>query len=194
MPGYAVEHVHYFTAHLRPGILADAHAPVRQQMYLRALAAHPRVSVHLGRFRNDRRHMPVHPQQLDALTGEWVTAHVRKLEEKGTDVNLAARMAADAFTGRADIVVALSNDSDFAGLIRLLQHEFHLSTGIIFPMPSSRSSKELVKTKPDFIAHIDEAALLQSQFSEELVDGAGTFHRPRAWQQNSEGPGDAGAF
>ncbi|MCU1482092.1 MAG: hypothetical protein JWQ19_2878 [Subtercola sp.] len=41
MPDHIITHVDYFTAHLRQGILADPVAPVRQQMYLRALRTDP---------------------------------------------------------------------------------------------------------------------------------------------------------
>jgi uncharacterized LabA/DUF88 family protein len=181
MPDHRIDHVHYFTAHLRPGLLADPQSPVRQQMYLRALAAHPDVSIHLGSFRNDRRNMPVHPQVVDPVTGKWATAAVRKLEEKGSDVNLGTRMTADAFTRKADIYVMLSNDSDLAGTLRMLKTEFGFRTGIIFPMPSSRSSKELIKTEPDFVAHITNEALAASQLPRVLADGKGVFHCPPKW-------------
>ncbi|NQX33323.1 NYN domain-containing protein [Herbiconiux sp. VKM Ac-2851] len=181
MPDYRIDHVHYFTAHLRPGLLVDPQSPVRQQMYLRALTAQPDVSVHLGTFRNDRRQMPVHPQTVDPTTGKWVTTAVRKLEEKGSDVNLGTRMTADAFTSAADVFVMLSNDSDLAGTLRMLKHEFGFRVGIIFPMPSSRSSKELVKTEPDFMAHITDEALAACQFPKQLRDGKGVFHCPPKW-------------
>ncbi|WP_368496901.1 NYN domain-containing protein [Herbiconiux sp. A18JL235] len=181
MPEHHVDHVHYLTAHLRPGLLVDPQSPVRQQMYLRALRAHPAVSIHLGSFRNDKRLMPVHPQRIDHATGRWVMTAVRKLEEKGSDVNPGTRMTADAVTGSADMVVMLSNDSDLAGTMRMLKHEYGFRTGIIFPTPSSRSSKELIKTQPDFVAHVTEEALAASQFAEVLRDSNGSFHRPPKW-------------
>ncbi|WP_382306603.1 hypothetical protein [Herbiconiux sp. UC225_62] len=46
MPDHRIDHVHYFTTHLGPGLLADTQSPVRQQMYLLALEAHPDVSIH----------------------------------------------------------------------------------------------------------------------------------------------------
>ena len=56
LPEHDVQHVHYFTANLRFGLFADPLTPVRQQAYLRALRMMPeRVTVHLGRFRNDVR-------------------------------------------------------------------------------------------------------------------------------------------
>ncbi len=184
MPEYDLIHVHYFTARLRPGIQFDPHTPVRQQMYLRALETlgPDRLTVHFGKFRNDRRDMPIHPVRLDSATGKWATTPVKKLEEKGSDVNLASRMVADSLLGRADIVVMLSNDSDLAGPMRMLKQELGRSTGIIFPMDSSRGSKELVATTPDFITHVGVDALRASQFPRRLEDATGEFHRPPPWE------------
>lgn len=181
LPDYDIQHVRYFTARLRPGIAIDPQTPVRQQMYLRALETDPRVSIHFGTFRNDKRSMAVHPVRIDPDTGRFVMATVRKLEEKGTDVNLAARMIADAHANLADLYVMLSNDSDLVGPMSILKSELGYKTGIIFPMESSRSSKDLVKTEPDVIAHLSRADVLACQYPAVLVDETGRFHRPPAW-------------
>lgn len=125
--------------------------------------------------------MPVNPQVVDPVTGEWVTTAVRKLEEKGSDVNLGTRMTADAFSEKADIYVMLSNDSDLAGTLRMLRNEYGFSTGIIFPMPSARSSKEAVKTEPDFVAHVTDEAFEASRSPKVLTDETGTFRCPPKW-------------
>lgn len=181
LPGYDIDLVRYFTAMLRPGMAIDPQTPVRQQMYLRAVRADPRVEVHLGTFRNDKRHMPLHPVTIDPVTGRHRTVAVRKLEEKGSDVNLASRMIADAHADTADLYVMLSNDSDLAGPISMLKHELGYRTGIIFPMPTARLSKELVKTAPDVIGTIEESDLSACQYPDQLTDTVGRFHRPPAW-------------
>jgi NYN domain len=181
MPGYDIGRVHYFTALLRQGLLADERAASRQSVYLRALRTMPdKVTIHFGKFRNDPRSMPVHPQQLSVQTREFVMARVRKLEEKGSDVNLAGRMVADACLRNADIFVLLSNDSDQAGTMRLLK-ELGAQSGIIFPMPSAKAAKELVQTRPDFRSHVTTEALMASQLPVELSDEVGTFTRPPSW-------------
>lgn len=183
LPGHEVQHVHYFTANLRTGLLADPSTPVRQQAYLRALRTMPeRVTVHLGNFRNDVRWMPLQPQRLDPETGDFVRVKVRKLEEKQTDVNLAIRMVADAAAGRADLFVLLSNDSDQVGTLRLLKSELGVQTGIIFPMTSAKSAKELVTTAPDVKAHVSAETLVASKLPDELDDANGTVRRPATWR------------
>lgn len=193
MPGHEIVEIHYFTALIKPGASVDVHAPVRQQVYLRALATLPKVTVHLGTFRMDRRWMPKIPLAIDPATGQHETALVRKIEEKGSDVNLATRMLADAFLGKADCYVMLTNDSDQAGPLRMMKQELSFSTGIIFPMESARSSKELVKTAPDFIGYVTAEGLEASQFPDTLVDSKGRrFHRPEDWKLAEPTPDTTG--
>ena len=45
-------------------------------------------------------------------------------QEKGTDVNLAARMMADAANNRFDLAVLVANDGDYAGLCRAVLEDF----------------------------------------------------------------------
>ena len=45
LPDYDIQLVRYFTAILKPGLTIDPQSPVRQQIYLRALAADPRVPI-----------------------------------------------------------------------------------------------------------------------------------------------------
>ncbi|KQQ07584.1 NYN domain-containing protein [Rathayibacter sp. Leaf296] len=181
MPDHEVTFVRYFTANVRPGMSVDVQAPVRQQTYLRALGTDSAVSIHHGRFRNDNRWMDSVPLTVDPLTGRYVKVKVRKVEEKGSDVHLAARMISDAHRSLADIYVLLSNDSDQVPPLEILRESGH-EFGIIFPMASARSSKELVRTAPAFIGHITDAVLAASQFPAQLVDSRGrAFHRPAAW-------------
>lgn len=189
LPNYQVLLVRYFTAHIKPGVSLDVGAPVRQQTYLRALRTlAPSISIHLGKFRLDTRRMPVHPLSVDPESGTFVTTTVRKAEEKGSDVNLASRMVADAFLGRADLFVALTNDSDQVGPLKMMREELGFRVGIIFPIPSERSTKELARIPPDVKAHVTVADLEACQFPDNMTDGVGSFFRPPSWSLNSEGP------
>lgn len=92
--------------------------------------------------------MAKHPVEIGLVSGQYVTAEVRKIEEKCSDVNLAVRLVADAFEGRADSYVMLSNDSDQVGPLRIMKDEVGVSTGIVLPMESARGSKALTATGP----------------------------------------------
>lgn len=102
LPTHDVVGIEYFTALVKPAFGTDPQAPIRQQTYLRALASLPTVRQHFGQFRHDARRLPVIPIELDE-EGVPRRVKVRKTEEKGSDVNLAARMVVDASRGRADV-------------------------------------------------------------------------------------------
>jgi hypothetical protein len=66
-------------------------------------------------------------------------ATIRTFEEKGSDVNLAAYALADAYEGRADKVVLLTNDSDLATPAQLLRDR-GTTVGVIIPKKGLRSN------------------------------------------------------
>lgn len=119
--------------------------------------------------------------EVDPTTGQYVRVKVRKIEEKGSDVNLAARMVADAFARRADYYVMLSNDSDQVGTLTIMKDEVGARTGIVLPMESAKGSKALMATGPEFVGHVTREVLLASQFAESIADDHGKIHRPPTW-------------
>lgn len=181
LPDYNVISIHYFTAHVKLGISPDLRKPTRQQIYLRALATLPIVTTHLGKFRVDTRWMIAHPVNTDPATGEFIKVQVRKVEEKGSDVNLAVRIITDAHTGKADLYAILTNDSDQAETLRVLKNELGVSTGLILPMETARASKELMKTNPDIVCFVTKDLLASSQLPDIIHDAHGTITRPREW-------------
>ena len=97
---FDIAKVRYFTANIKHQP-HDPQAPQRQQAYIRALRTDPRIDVHLGTFRIDRRYMPMHQLELDP-NGLPVTVRVRKTEER----------------------VRMSSDSDLAEPMRVLIQGF----------------------------------------------------------------------
>lgn len=180
MPNYYVEHVHYFTAKIKPNASPDKQAPQRQQMYLRALDTLPDLTVTFGTFRTDKRHMIEHPVKTTFCGSFYLKTAVRKVEEKGSDVNLAAHLIFEALTLDASHYVVLTNDSDQAGALRLLKGH-GVKTGIIFPMESARGSKELANTEPDFTGFVLREHLAKSQLPDRLQTPSGWVHRPPKW-------------
>lgn len=126
---FDIAKVRYFTASIKHQP-HDPQAPQRQQAYIRALRTDPRIDVHLGTFRIDRRYMPLHPLELDP-NGLPVTVRVRKTEEKGSDVNLATHLLLDGFRRAAHAFVVVSNDSDLAEPMRVLIQEFQRTVGLV---------------------------------------------------------------
>ena len=132
--------VHYCTSLVQGGD-ADQSAANRQAVYLRALQARG--------FWDARR--PLENRRLilpDALSdlakagdlqihfGRHKTApvfaqvpglgrqRVKIVREKETDVNLAARMVADAALDRFDLAILVAGDSDYIGACRIVREEF----------------------------------------------------------------------
>jgi hypothetical protein len=124
--------------------------------------------------------MPIVPIVL-GLDGKPITARVRKLEEKGSDVNLASRMIYDASQNEADLFVLLSNDSDYASMLKLLTNDLGQHFGLF--SPNDFPSHELLAAKPLFVKKVRENALLASQLPDVVTDGLGRkISRPVAWK------------
>ncbi len=182
-PSDELHRVRYFTARVRPRS-QDPHAPERQGAYLRALSTLPDVAMHFGQFLASVRVM----QRAD---GGGAVRVVRS-EEKGSDVNLATHLLLDAFDDEFDAAIVVSNDSDLAEPIRVVQSRFDLPVGVAFPVlnrhrggrrrPPSNTLRE-VATFVRFItgSSKNRRLLARCQFPETLTDDRGSFTRPPEW-------------
>jgi hypothetical protein len=176
LPKHDVWRVRYFTARVaaRPG---KKHDPVHQDAYLRALGTLPRVSIHLGHFLTKQATMPL---ANPPPGGPWF-AEVLRTEEKGSDVNLATYLLADAFRRDAEAFVIVSNDSDLTKPMRIVRHELGMVVGILNPQPPQKRSRALLSCKPTFFKQIRSGALAASQFPPTLTDTTGTITKPAGW-------------
>jgi hypothetical protein len=175
LPNHSIGQIKYFTALVsaRPN---DPNQPVRQQLYLRALATLPKVSVHFGHFLSHEIMMPlvVPPGQPQKYV------RVVKTEEKGSDVNLATHLLHDAHMGRFDIGVVVSNDSDLSEPIKIVRQVLKKKVGILNPHPHPKASRALLP-HIDFIKQIRPGLLNAAQFPATLTDAVGTFTKPATW-------------
>ncbi len=176
---YSLDHIRYFTANIRsePG---SPEAANRQKEYLRALGSlsPSLLSIHHGRFLTHQRRY-----RLADGTGH---ANVLCPEEKGSDVNLASWLLMDAFDGRYDVALVISNDSDLATPVAMVRDRFPVSVGVAGPcyFRNRQPSYEL-ENAASFTAHITRRhreLLRASQFPEvvELGGGKRAF-RPKRW-------------
>lgn len=191
LPENQINRIRYFTARVEARD-HDLDLPVRQETYLRALALRPRVTVEFGSFMASAVRSPLvqvddngwpvkeggRPVLQKDATGKIEMACVYKSEEKGSDVNLAANLLRDAFTGDCECAVIVSNDSDLLTPIRMVKQDLGLKIGLILPRP--KGSLEL-KRLSDFQKTIREHQLQTAQFPAELTDAVGTFHKPADW-------------
>ncbi len=179
LPTHSIKRIRYFTAMVRPVLGTDPRAPIRQQTYLRALQTNSKVTVHQGQFRNDARMMPALPVRFDDA-GEIVRVRVRKTEEKGSDVNLASYMVFDACRDDADLYVLMSNDSDFAAMLAIINDELDKKWALLSPVDNP--NQRLLALNPVLIKRIRRGALLASRFPDELhSETYGTLRCPETW-------------
>jgi uncharacterized LabA/DUF88 family protein len=106
------------------------------------------------------------------------TVEVLKTEEKGSDVNIATHLVHDAHSGRFDVAVMVTNDSDLCEPIRVVRHELGLPVGVMYP--GDRLSRQL-QPLASFIKPIRAGVLRASQFPPVLTDAVGRFHKPPSW-------------
>ncbi len=145
-------------------------------MYLRALYTLPRVSVHFGHF------LVTYPRValFDPPSGSPTTAQIVKTEEKGSDVNLATFMLADAFRNDAEAYVVINNDSDLMQPLRLVQHELGHTVGILNPHPNP--SHMLLRCKPTFTKSVRAGVVASCKLPDRIVDAYGsTIEKPADW-------------
>lgn len=141
LPDHTIDRIKYFTATVKPSP-ADLHVRRRQEAYLEALRANPRIEIHLGYFRRDNAELPVHPWEFHE-DGSPKMVMVKKTQEKGSDVNLATHLIWDALHDEADAYVVVTNDSDLTAPIRMLKDR-GTSVGVVFP--SDGHSRDLLST------------------------------------------------
>lgn len=187
LPRNEVTKVRYFTA-LVKDTRSDRTKSVRQQTFIRALETLPEIEVTYGSFLANVRRMPLArarpedagiPRLVSLQRGGPTSAVVLRTEEKGSDVNLASMLVADAFQGAFEAAAVLSTDSDLALPIELVRSELELPVGVLFP--KGRYSVELDRVAA-FRRTFDDRLLRQCQLPEKLRDARGrTITKPAGW-------------
>ncbi|MCY3506485.1 MAG: NYN domain-containing protein [Chloroflexi bacterium] len=170
MPRDDIVKIRYFTARVTAHA-DDPQRPVRQAAYLRALATNPLVEIHYG-------HFVTRPTRLPLASDKSVIVEVLRTEEKGSDVNLATHLLVDAFQGRCDTAVVISNDSDLAEPVRVVQEERGVTVQIVNPHPPSKRSRRLVGTAA---RQLRKRVIADCQLPDELHDERGVIRRPEGW-------------
>jgi hypothetical protein len=181
-PANQILGVRYYTARVSGRV--DPQAPARQQIYLDALRTVPEISIHMGTFLLSEKFAGlVKPPEFRprmALAQPWPdVVKVIKVEEKGSDVNLASHLLLDAFQDNFDVAAVLSNDSDLVEPIRIVTKELTKPVGLLSPV--SNPTPELMKVA-SFIRRISVSDLGSSQFPDPVVRADGSqLTRPATW-------------
>lgn len=181
-PANNVTAIKYYTADVSGRL--DADAPRRQKIYFDALSTIPGLEIHKGMFLAQKKFAGlVYPPDFRpqyAMPQPWPdVVKVHKIEEKGSDVNLASHLLFDAFRDRYDVAVVISNDSDLVEPIRLVSQEMGKPVGLLSPVPSPNPQLQAAAT---FVRRIHHADLLASQFPNPVIMPDGTeLTRPMTW-------------
>jgi uncharacterized LabA/DUF88 family protein len=182
-PTNTVAGVKYYTARVSGRF--DPLAPARQQVYLDALRTVPEISIHMGTFLSSEKFAelvkpPEFRPRIPPLPQPWPdVVKVVKVEEKGSDVNLASHLLFDAFKGNFDVAAVLSNDSDLVEPIRIVTKEIGKPVGLLSPVPNPTSVLGQVAS---FVRRISVSDVGASQFPDPVTGSEGTsFYKPSSW-------------
>ena len=108
----------------------------------------------------------------DALIAEFHT-----MEEKGSDVNLAAHLLNDAWNGLFDVAAVISNDTDLVTPIRMVTAEQGKSVIVVCPGRWQAAPK--LKAVASGVRHIRRPMLQAAQFPDPIP---GTpISKPATW-------------
>ncbi len=182
LPDNQVDRINYYTARI-----TDADRFSRQDVYLRALATLPSVSMTYGRYLQHTVKRPLanpsseNPRYVDVIDNE----------EKGSDVNLATHLVLDGARNAFDVAVVISNDSDLQEPVRVVRHELGKAVGIVSPVDGNRPINPQLQEHASFVKRIREWVLMKSLFPEVMSDDGGVFYCPPKWKSvvaNNEEP------
>jgi len=119
-------------------------------------------------------------QLVKPLADGTTMVKVHKLEEKGSDVNLATYLLLDAFQGEYDGAAVITNDSDLVEPIRIVRDVLGKRVEVLDPCGDGRTSAELAKVAT-FYKPVRLGAISASLFPDSLTDAKGTFRKPAPW-------------
>lgn len=176
LPQETIKGIEYF-ATIVQHLPTDPDAPVRQGIYFRALCTIPSLTIHEGRMAVRTKTGVVLPKSAPP---QITTIEV--FEEKRTDVNIASHLLLDAFEGRYDTAIVVSNDSDLTTPIEMAVNRLGKRVITVNPYRANRQSSELRRAVTRAIPQINTSVLHAAQFPNRLTDGRGSFTRPRSWR------------
>ena len=177
---HEIRSIKFFTARVRT-YPHDIAAEERQKIYLQALAAFGGVEIIEGFYSKKKIWLPhVNGKCKTCEESHAGMAHVVKLEEKRSDVNLAITALVDATRSDADCFVLVTGDSDQAGTVYALRHEFGKSVLVFNPHVAV---SEHLKRAATYYKHIPRDLPAKCQLPEIIPIGTHgrTIHRPTAW-------------
>jgi uncharacterized LabA/DUF88 family protein len=164
--------IRYFTAPAK-SFAPNPEQANRQQTYFEALETLPELSIHKGKFHQQRKRRPT-----DLSLKKFVWIH--DMEEKGSDVNLATHLLLDAMKEDMEAALVVTDDTDQIEPLRRVQSDLGITLGVASP----RQRKHLSQiVRAAYYRPIWPEWLAQHLFPDEieLEDGA-IISRPSEWR------------
>ena len=166
-PQQSLTAVRYFTARIssEPD---DRDKPVRQNVYLEALATLPDLQVHYGYHVARKQRCP------------RCGATRQTYEEKMTDVNIAVELLGDAQDDVFDTAIVVSGDGDLASPVRAVEERYQ-GKRVIVAFPPGRHSAGLRRAAAGYFT-IGRDMCRDSQFPDRVIKAGGhVLVRPQGW-------------
>jgi uncharacterized LabA/DUF88 family protein len=108
-----------------------------------------------------------------------VRASISHKTEKGSDVNLATYLVADAFRGDMAAAWVISGDSDLEAPIKLVNTDL-LPVHVVNPRPNKPSAQ--LKAAARTYTSLAVADLAASQLADPVIDAQGReIRKPQSW-------------
>jgi uncharacterized LabA/DUF88 family protein len=181
-----ITRVNFYTA--RVSARVDPGAPARQKLYLDALSTEPLITVHFGKFLfSDKLAKLYTPPETRPLGYQWpqplpTMIKVHKIEEKGSDVNLASHLIYDAMTDQFDQALVISNDTDLVEPIRIVVQNVNKRVGIVAPRRHRTGEPPVpspsLRAVASFVLYLDNHHLVQFASPLTLANGRQIVRHP----------------
>ncbi len=176
---YEINQIRYFTAKIKSPPW-DKNKHLRQKQYIRALKTIPNLRIHYGYFKISYPEMYLAESFNNAQYGLRKKVRVTKVEEKGSDVNLACHFLNDAFNDTYNQAIVISNDGDLAEAVEIAKDQFNKY--IVVWSPDIRNpNRRLKQIASLYKLGIWVGHLKKSLFLNTMNDEKGSFQKPYSW-------------
>ncbi len=166
-PQQELSAIRYFTARVSSES-GNRDKPVRQNVYLEALATLPNLEIHYGYHMAKEQRCP------------RCGATQQTYEEKMTDVNIAVELLSDAQDDAFDTAIIISGDGDLASPVRAVRERYPGKRAIV-AFPPGRHSAGLRRAAAGYLT-IGRDMCRDSQFPDRVIKDDGyVLARPQGW-------------
>lgn len=178
LAGKPVQRVIYCTAMCK-GTKSDPEKPSRQEAYWAALRSTGRIEIMKGLFQPRTKSVAVKKCRQDTPC----LIRVKTWEEKGSDVNLGARLVHDGHFCRYEHAIVVSGDSDLVEPIRLVTEELHRQVTVF--NPRDRTQEDLQRVATNYRT-IRPSIYEDCQLPDQIHHDGRVIHKPAEWSEPPE--------